>query len=320
MNEIMNNKLEIIIPTWNRSEYLEKTLSQFAKSPFINYKITIIDNASTDNTQEVCNKYKEIFPKFEIRRNNKNIGLAANILRCYEIATAEYLWLLGDNDEYDFTYCEDVIEAIESSEFDLIFIQNTQNVSLKKSTVHEIINNGKMGIVGAMGTISNYILRTDLYTSECIQEGYVIAKYLYPQLAFAKKAYADNFSIFFSENELRIGKPNPHVEYNTLELINGWVASNLILEKKICRFNIKTFLNHKLIIAIIGGILSAKARKINNYRRTLNDLMISLIRGKGIVIGLCYSILMLIVSLTPHKIAKFILNKHNKKNNIPLIE
>ena len=41
--------MEIIIPTWNRAKYLDRTLSQFANSPFREYKITILNNNSTDN-------------------------------------------------------------------------------------------------------------------------------------------------------------------------------------------------------------------------------------------------------------------------------
>ena len=55
-----NEKMEIIIPTWNRAKYLDRTLSQFANSPFREYKITILNNNSTDNTQEVCEKYTSV--------------------------------------------------------------------------------------------------------------------------------------------------------------------------------------------------------------------------------------------------------------------
>lgn len=314
-------KLEIIIPTWNRAKCLERTLSQFKDSPFLNYKITIIDNNSTDNTQEVCEKYKNIFPNLNIIKNKKNVGLSANILRCYEIAEAEYMWLIGDNDNYDFSDCSEVIEAIESSRFDIIFVQGSGETDLKESTVNEAYEKGYTNeIIGLLCTISAYILKTELYTSECIQEGYNLAKYLYPQAAFMKKACEENFSVFMPDRCLRYGDANPHVQYNTLELVNGWINSTLILEKKYSKELTKYYLDQKLLFILFAAIISAKAREIKNYRTTLNELIIAIFKLKGIIIGVIYSILMLFTSLTPNKVAKFILNKYNKKNNLPLIK
>lgn len=305
--------LEIIIPTWNRFKYLERTLSQFANSPFKNCKITIIDNASTDNTPQVCEKYKNIFPNLRIIRNNKNIGLSANILRCYEIAEEKYMWLVGDNDNWDFSDCFEVINAIEESEFDLIFIQGNDKTDLRKTTIHELHEKGYgNNIIGLMGTISAYILKTELFTSECLQEGYNIAKYLYPQLAFMKKACDENFSVFISSKRMRIADVNPSVSYNTLELVNGWVSSNLILEKKYAKELLKYYLGHRLIYSIIGSIIAVKAKNID-YRETLNDLIISIIKSKGMIIGSLYAILMLLASLVPKKLCKYIHNRYVKK-------
>lgn len=306
--------LEIIIPTWNRFKYLERTLSQFANSPFKSCKITIIDNASTDNTPQVCEKYKNIFPNLRIIRNNKNIGLSGNILRCYEIAEEEYMWLVGDNDNWDFSDCFEVINAIEKSEFDLIFIQGNDKTNLRKTTIHELYEKGYgNSIIGLMGTISAYILKTELFTSECLQEGYKIAKYLYPQLAFMKKACDENFSVFISSKRIRIADANPSVSYNTLELVNGWVSSTLILEKKYAKELLKYYIGHRLIYGIIGSIIGVKAKNID-YRETLNDLIISIIKSKGIIIGTIYAILMLLASLIPRKLCKYILNRYMKKN------
>lgn len=316
-----HEKLEIIIPTWNRAKYLERTLSQFKKSPFFNYKITIIDNDSTDNTQEICQKYKEIFPNLNIIKNKRNIGLSANILRCYEIADAEYLWLVGDNDNYDFSDCSEVIEAIENSKFDLIFVQGNDETNLRKTTIHEAYELGyTREIIGLINTISAYILKTELITSEWIQKGYEIAKYLYPQTALMKKACEEDFTLLISSKRIRIADDNPNVTYNTLELINGWVSSSLILEKKYRDELIKYFLERKMITIILTSIFVAKAKKMHNYRKTMNELIITIFYAKGILKGLIYSVLMIIISLTPNKLAKIILNKYHEKNNLPLIE
>jgi glycosyltransferase involved in cell wall biosynthesis len=313
MDSSQYEKLEIVIPTWNRAEYLERTLIQFQNSPFFNYKITIIDNNSSDNTPEICEKYKQIFPNLHIIRNNKNIGLSGNILYSFTIAKAEYMWLVGDNDNYDFSDCSEVFYEIDKGEADIIFIQGVDGenkINLESTTVHELFEKGYgYDFFGLIRAISTYIFKTELYTSECIQQGYDIAKYLYPQLAFAKKALDENFNIYLTKKMIRIAEPNPHVSYNTLELINGWVNSMLIIDKKYRTEGLKIYLGHNLMYTIIGGIIAAKANKVEDYRKTLNNLIIAIFSAKGMFIGFIYAVIMLCVSIIPYKLAKYIHKK-----------
>ena len=58
--------LSICIPTKNRSKILEKALENISSDEiFLNtdkVEIVISDNCSDDNTQDVCLKYKNMFP------------------------------------------------------------------------------------------------------------------------------------------------------------------------------------------------------------------------------------------------------------------
>ena len=311
----MNEKnMEIVIPTWNRAKYLDRTLSQFSKSSFLDYKFTIIDNNSTDNTQEICKKYQEIFPNFNVIRNNKNIGGLPNILRCYEIATAKYLWLVGDNDTYDFSNCNEVIDKVENSDFDLIFVQGHDQINLTTTSTEEIYENGYGNdLIMILGTISAYILKTELYTEECIQEGYMINHNWFPHFTFANKALKENFSVFISPKSIRIPDNNPNDSFNNLNLIKGWVGSNLIFEKKYMKEGIKTFRNGvSLFEYVIYGVVTGKINKNEDYRETITDLIIYIFRAKGIIKGLGYAIIIETLSIMPLKVTKWIYNIGHK--------
>ena len=300
--------MEIIIPTWNRARYLDRTLSQFANSPFREYKKTIINNNSTDNTQEVCEKYNSVFPNIKIIKNNKNIGALANILRCYEIATEKYLWLVGDNDLYDFSNCDELINIIENEDYDLIFVQEHDKINLTSTSIEEIYEKGcGNDLIMVLGTISAYILKTELYTEECIQEGYNMIDDLFPHFAFANKALKENFSVFISPIRIRFGDENPSNSFNSLGLIKGWIASNLIFEKKYRKEGIRYFRGGTSVLSyIMIGVICGKINNYENYRRTVTDLIISLIRAKGTLIGLGYGIIIEIISLMPKAILKLL--------------
>ena len=55
--------LSICIPTYNRAEYLEKSLDSLVNQEnFSQIEVVISDNASTDATSDVCRKFTERYP------------------------------------------------------------------------------------------------------------------------------------------------------------------------------------------------------------------------------------------------------------------
>jgi abequosyltransferase len=101
--ENMDTLLTIAIPTYNRGHLLDKQLAWLAKA--INgfeseCEIIISDNCSTDNTQEIIQKWLPSFPKtkFHANRNHENLGVMRNIAYCINTATSKYIWTIGDDD------------------------------------------------------------------------------------------------------------------------------------------------------------------------------------------------------------------------------
>ncbi len=117
---VLSDKLQIFLITCNRAEKLDKTLSCFAESPFAACFNAILDNASTDGTSEVCDKYKALFPNLEILRREKNIGGCANFMEAFTAPCKGYKWILCDNDYFDLSVAEEFIELINEGSFDII--------------------------------------------------------------------------------------------------------------------------------------------------------------------------------------------------------
>jgi glycosyltransferase involved in cell wall biosynthesis len=105
----------ISIPTFNRAEILRHTLSQvctlaslYSHQTGQEIEVLCIDNASTDNTQEVVHSFKSKFGFVRYIRNEKNIGLIMNIRKAIISASSEYVWTLGD-DDYPSPWCMDAV-------------------------------------------------------------------------------------------------------------------------------------------------------------------------------------------------------------------
>lgn len=92
--------LDICIPTYNRSKYLDKCLSALLclqLDPSLQLAIIISDNASTDDTCLVVEQYCPELPII-FYRNNFNIGMARNILTAISYSQSQYYWCIGDDD------------------------------------------------------------------------------------------------------------------------------------------------------------------------------------------------------------------------------
>jgi abequosyltransferase len=92
--------LTIAIPTFNRSRYLsrllESLLPQLAGESRV--ELLISDNASTDETQAILDRYREGGMPFRKIRNEANIGPDANFEQCFLEASGKYIWIIGDDD------------------------------------------------------------------------------------------------------------------------------------------------------------------------------------------------------------------------------
>ena len=124
----VKDKLQICIITYNRKEYLERTLNQILdqKSPIRNFDITILDNASTDGTSELIRTYCEKYSNLKHIRHSVNIGGNANVIKAFELAKdsgKEYFWGLCDDDKYDFSNWSEVEEMIAQQK-DIICVSN----------------------------------------------------------------------------------------------------------------------------------------------------------------------------------------------------
>lgn len=102
--------LTIAIPTFNRNDILKRNLENLFPQLSENCRVVIFDNHSDIPVQhslkELLEEYS--FLKIQIVRNRHNVGMTANILKCFELCEDQWLWILGDDD----LVCPDAVENI----------------------------------------------------------------------------------------------------------------------------------------------------------------------------------------------------------------
>jgi len=180
---MLKNNLEIILVTYNRKEHLQNTFNQiFADdSPVKNLQITVLDNQSTDGTSDFIADYVKKFPNVKHIINNRNIGGNPNIARAFEIASKKYLWILCDDDNYDFSNFSVIEAKLASNDYDAIFTLECKN------DLSDIFYQSTF--------VPACIYNTEKLTGSVIENMFCNIPNLFPHLAIMAKIINDNGKI-----------------------------------------------------------------------------------------------------------------------------
>lgn len=111
----MNRPLiSIVIPSWNHGSVLIQCLASLEVQTYAPFEVIIVDDASTDDTQE---KLKAVHPKYpmQIIRLEKNSGAPAARNRGAKEAKGEYLLFLDADIELRPHALEVMVQALEHS-------------------------------------------------------------------------------------------------------------------------------------------------------------------------------------------------------------
>lgn len=92
-------KISICIPQYNRIAFLKISLAKLATQDYDNLEICISDDASTDETEIEIKKLQRSYP-FPILYNrfSTNEGYDRNLRKSMELATGDYIFILGNDD------------------------------------------------------------------------------------------------------------------------------------------------------------------------------------------------------------------------------
>ena len=65
--------ISVVIPVYKVEDKLERCINSVLNQTFNNFEIILVDDASPDRSGEICERYKNKFPKTRIIIIHKNI-------------------------------------------------------------------------------------------------------------------------------------------------------------------------------------------------------------------------------------------------------
>src|SRR6266699_660669 len=104
--------VSIGLPTYNRATYLRDSLRYLLGQDYQNIELTVTDNASTDNTQEIL---EECTGDARLRFNRQLSTVSAydNFMDVFGKASGDYFMWAADDDAWESTFVSKLMNCFE---------------------------------------------------------------------------------------------------------------------------------------------------------------------------------------------------------------
>lgn len=247
----MKTFLTVAIPTYNRNTNLFQLVSSLLPILVEGTELLIIDNASDIPVVETL---KVLISKYDGKglisnhRNCFNVGMSANIIKCFELSKGEYLWLLGDDDQIDSNALSTITNNIKKYPEAVFFNFNVSGADSRKQT---IITSGENFVnsidrFGPLIFISASVFKRSAFSNN-IRYGYIFASTLAPHFALLLVSLKSNDVCILSDQ--MIADNQKDVSTDTWSYMAGILSFPLLID---C---LNKFEDQKVLAQKIVGML-----------------------------------------------------------------
>jgi glycosyltransferase involved in cell wall biosynthesis len=112
--------VSVIIPTYNRPEYLKLAIASAVKQTYQNIEIIVSDNCSPENPQAIVESFQD--SRIRFWRQQQNVGMLANQQYAFKMARGKYVASLHDDDMWNEDFLAKLVPLLEENlELVLVF-------------------------------------------------------------------------------------------------------------------------------------------------------------------------------------------------------
>lgn len=110
-------KVSVIVPNYNYAQYLPVRLESILNQTFQDFEVILLDDASTDNSVEILEGYRDNPHVSQIIVNEKNTGSPfVQWMKGILLARGKYIWIAEADDVADRRFLETCVELAETKE------------------------------------------------------------------------------------------------------------------------------------------------------------------------------------------------------------
>lgn len=117
---MIDKLISIIMPSWNTAKYIAESIQCVIDQTYQDWELLIIDDCSTDNTDEVVRPYL-VDARIKYYKNTKNLGAALTRNRALKEARGEWIAFLDSDDLWVPTKLERQVAFMEKNGYVLSY-------------------------------------------------------------------------------------------------------------------------------------------------------------------------------------------------------
>lgn len=187
-NAMVDKKVTIIMPIYNTGKYIKRCLDSIMRQSYENFELVIVNDGSTDNSEEIINEYINNY-KDKIKyyyKENEGVAIARNY--GLDKAEGDYITFIDSDDYVDENMIEKMVNKALSYDYDLticdlLYVYEKKTI-VGDSNIYEDLNNKEQ--------IKNNMV--NIIPAMC---GKLIKRELFNNLRFKENIYYEDVEIYF---------------------------------------------------------------------------------------------------------------------------
>lgn len=169
----MKALIGVFIPAYNAAAFLDTAITSVLNQTFQDFELIFLDDASTDDTPLIAEKYKN-HPKVTYIRNPINLGMSKNWNKGISLCENKYVAKLDADDYYHPEFLDNAIDMLEEN----------QNVGMVFSGLNWVTHDGTR-ITEMLPYTTSWIVEGNLFQANLLRKFVVYG----PTIVVKKECY-----------------------------------------------------------------------------------------------------------------------------------
>lgn len=236
---IINPKISIFLPVYNKAKYLYRSIGSIQKQTFKEIEIVPVNDCSKDNSLEILIQISKNDKRVKIINNSENKGLFYSRAMGIINSKGDYLMNLDPDDELNGSNClEFLYNIINRTKVDIISFGISIKSKFKSKKLLKYSNFGKIyyqpEIFNSASKVSDYLIYNKLIRKELFIKVYNLIK---------EKLYGEKWN--YGEDEiyssLVLKNANSMIRTNKI-ILNYYINNDSIMRNRVNILNVKNLI------------------------------------------------------------------------------
>ena len=228
--------VSVIINTYNNEKWIERCLQSVINQSYVDIECIVVDDCSTDNTFDICNRIKRQYPRLQLFNNNCNMGCSLTRKEGYAHSTGDYVVFIDGDDWLEKDFVLKMVSQAKKNNADLVYCDYYEEDGVEsKIMVQNINNKTNSQIIAAMVSYDPYLV-SSLWNKLIRRD--LLSNIVFPPERYGEDMYISLQLAYYSKSYLYIPKALYHYWVNNSDSISN--DKNKETERRLAMYDICT--------------------------------------------------------------------------------